>query len=96
MEARRPLSILRNRYCQHANTDSETGDGDGRQMKDIVDFMACMGEERLPRRAALGEMIRDKGHYEGQERDWIRDPGEVIKAAGTFSSPSPVFLQYRL
>lgn len=83
---------LRQRSCQHVSIDSETNESGGRHTKDIiVDVMACMGGERLRRRTALREMIRDRGYYGGQERDWIRDSEEDFEAAGTFSSPSPVF-----
>lgn len=36
--------------------------------KMFVSFTACMGEQRLPRRVLLGEMIGCKGYSFGQER----------------------------
>ena len=45
-------------------------------------FVACMGEERLPRRVMFGEMLEGKGYSGGQEWDWMKDLEEDLQAFG--------------
>ena len=41
-----------------------------------------MGEERLPGRVMLGEMLGGKGYSGVQEWDWMKDLEEDLKAGG--------------
>ena len=37
----------------------------------FADFIARMGEERLPQRVMFGELVGGKGYSGGQEKDWM-------------------------
>ena len=37
----------------------------------LAGFVACMGEECLPRRVTFGEIVGGKGYSFGQEKDWM-------------------------
>ena len=37
----------------------------------FADFVARMGEERLPQRVMFGELVGGKGYSGGQEKDWM-------------------------
>ena len=42
----------------------------------FVGFLACMGEEYLPRRVISGEMVGGKGYSLGRERHWMGRHGK--------------------
>ena len=45
-------------------------------------FVACIGEERLPRRVIFGEMLGGKGYSGGQEWDWMKVLENDLKVFG--------------
>ena len=64
-------------------TDSESVETTVRRRRILfAGFVACMGEERLPRRVMFGEMLGGKGYSGGQERGWMKDLEEDLKAFG--------------
>ena len=45
-------------------------------------FVARMGEERLPQRVMLGELVGGKGYSGGQEKDWMAHLKEDMSVFG--------------
>ena len=45
-------------------------------------FVARMGEERLPQRVMIGELVGGKGYSGGQEKDWIAHLKEDMSVFG--------------
>ena len=39
-----------------------------------AEFVAHMGEERLPQRVMFGEIVGDEGYSGGQGKDWMYHP----------------------
>ena len=64
-------------------TDSESVETTLRRRRILfAGFVARMGEERLPRRVMVGEMLGSKGYSGGQKWDWMKDLEEDLKAFG--------------
>ena len=55
-------------------TDSESVETMVRRQRVLfAGFVACMGEELLPRSVMFGDMLGGKGYSGGQEWDWTKD-----------------------